>query len=334
MKRSCLFILTLAFLAVYPLGVWAAGGKVLVVHSYHEMFDWVKEVNTSLRSVLDPAGVRYQFFYLDTKRKPTEAQIKAAALRARHLLIEYRPGVVIAVDDNAQAYFAKDYINKRGIQIVFCGVNADPQKYGYPAANATGILERSYPIQTLHVLKVLLPDIGKVVVVSDVSTTSDLVLPRIKKLAPNLSPGMVIVGYEQPATFPRWQKIIIGLDQNPQIDALLIPLYHTVRKEGAPTSVASAEVMHWTITHTQKPVVGLWPQNVTDGALLAVTVNPHEHGRVAAQMALQILNGKNAGDIPVMVNKEGYVMVNLRNKEHLVFDAGINIDQIADRVIR
>jgi len=334
MKRSGLFMLTIICLAVHPLGVWAAGGKVLVVHSYHEGFDWVKEVNNSLRSVLDPAGVGYQFFYLDTKRNPTEAQIKAAARRARHLLTEYRPGVVIAVDDNAQAYFAKNYNNKRGIQIVFCGVNADPQKYGYPAANATGILERSYPIQTLHVLKVLLPDIHKVVVVSDVSTTSDLVLPRIQKLATNLSPGIDIVGYEQPVTFSQWQKAIIGLDQNPQIDALLIPLYHTVRKEGALTSVASIEVMRWTLAHTQKPVVGLWPQNVTDGALLAVTVNPHEHGRVAAQMALEILNGKRAGDIPVVANKEGYVMVNLRNKEHLIFDAGINIDQIADRVIR
>jgi hypothetical protein len=37
--------LTIAFLVVYPLGVWAAGGKVLVVHSYHEMFDWVQDVN-------------------------------------------------------------------------------------------------------------------------------------------------------------------------------------------------------------------------------------------------------------------------------------------------
>ena len=92
--------------------------------------------------------------------------------------------------------------------------------------------------------------------------------------------------------------------------------------------------MHWTITHTQKPVVGLWPQNVTDGALLAVTVNPHEHGRVAALMAMEILKGKRAGDIPMLINKEGYVMVNLRNKDSLVFDAGIDIDQIADLVIR
>ena len=309
-------------------------GKVLVVHSYHESFDWVQTINITLRSVLEPAGVEQRFFYMDTKRKPDEAQKRAAGRRASQLLSEYHPGVVIAVDDNAQAYFAKNYVNKIGIQIVFCGVNADPQKYGYPAANVTGILERSYPIQTLQVLKVLLPGARKVMVVSDISATSDLVLPRIRQLALNLNPEMSILGYEQPATFSQWQQVIIGLDQDPQVDALLIPLYHTVRKEGTLTSVASGEVMQWTITHTQKPVVGLWPQNVTDGSLLAVTVNPREHGRVAAQMALQILNGKRAGNIPTVVNKEGYVMVNLRNTEHLVFDAGINIDQIADQVIR
>ena len=334
MKGSALFFLTIATLVLWALNVRAAESKVLVVHSYHEDFEWVQAIDDVLRSIFDLEGVDRRFFYLDTKRKPDDASKRDATRRAKQLFASYRPGVIIAVDDNAQAYFAKDYVNKRGIQIVFCGVNADPQKYGYPAANVTGILERSYPIQTLKVLKVLIPGIHKVMVVCDISTTSELVLPRIRKLAGNLSPDMHIVGYEQPATFSQWQQVIYDLDQDRQVDALLIPLYHTIRKDGAPTSIASTEVMHWTIAHTRKPVVGLWPQNVTDGSLLAVTVNPREHGRVAAQMALQILNGKRAGDIPIVVNKEGYVMVNLKNNGHLSFDASINIDQIADQVIR
>lgn len=334
MKKSGLFILAMTIWTLCAPSVRAFDGKVLIVHSYHESFDWVQQVNNALRSVLEPAGVDQRFFYMDTKRKPDDAQKKAAGRHARRVLAEYQPGVVIAVDDNAQAYFAKDFVNNIGVQVVFCGVNADPQKYGYPADNVTGILERSYPIQTLKVLKVLLPGIHKVTVVCDISATSELVLLRIRKLARNLSPDMQIVGYEQPATFSQWQQVIYDLDQDRQVDALLIPLYHTIRRDGALTSIASAEVMRWTITHTRKPVVGLWPQNVTDGSLLAVTVDPHEHGRVAAQMTLQILNGKRAGDIPIVVNKEGYVMVNLKNKEHLIFDAGIDIDQIADQVIR
>lgn len=334
MKNACLIFIMLASLATVSGTAGADAGRILIVHSYHESFDWVREINSSLRSVLSASGVEQRFFYMDTKRQASPVQIKASAGKAKQLLAKYRPDVVIAVDDNAQEYFAKDYVNQDGVQIVFCGVNADPRKYGYPAANVTGILERSYPLQTLHMLKILLPAVKKVIVVSDISPTSDQVLARIQALAPNLDPGISIVGYRKPGTFEQWRQVIDELDREGQTDALMIPLYHTVRQDGAQNSVPSAEILKWTLDHTQLPVVGLWPQDVIIGALLAVVVNPREHGRVAAKMALEILSGKRAGDIPVMINKEGYVMVNLHNKEHLAFDAHIDIDQIADQVIR
>jgi len=311
-----------------------AADRILVVHSYHREFTWVQTISQIFTAQFGASGIEYQTFHMDTKRNPGEAWKINAAQKAKQLVRAYKPKVVIAVDDNAQAYFASDYVNKSTIQFVFCGVNADPQIYGYPAANVTGILERSYPAQTLHMLQTIMPGIHGVAVVSDVSTTADLVLPRIRKIAADLKPGIEIILFKQPRTFSAWKKVILDLNQNPRVHALLIPVYHTVRIDGSPKSVAAKKIMQWTLDHTQKPVVGLWPHAVYNGALLAVTVDPREHGRVAARMAKEILGGKKAADIPLRTNQDGYVMVNLRGNEHLVFDVNVDIEQIADQVIK
>ena len=58
------------------------------------------------------------------------------------LVKEWRPDAVITSDDNAQEYFATKLRNT-STPVIFCGVNADPSKYGFPARNVSGIIERS-----------------------------------------------------------------------------------------------------------------------------------------------------------------------------------------------
>lgn len=311
-----------------------ASERILVVHSYDKGYDWTQEITKAITAELEPRDVAYTFFYMDTKRNPGPALIKRAALEAKNVIRDFKPKVVIAVDDNAQAYLVKDYVNQSPIQFVFCGVNAKPEKYGYPADNVTGILERTYPAQTLRMLKTLLPNVHRVAVITDHSPTAKLVLWHIQQRNLNSNPGVSITEYLQPVTFSRWQETILRLDQDPRVDAMMIPLFHTVRQDSDQTSEDSNDVIAWTLAHTQKPVVGLYPQIVNRGGFLAVTVDPHEHGRVAAKMALEIVKGKKAADIPMRYNKDGYVMVNLKDKAHLPFDFKVDIDQIADLVIR
>ena len=88
------------------------------------------------------------------------------------------------------------------------------------------------------------------------------------------------------------------------------------------------------MNHTRKPIVGMYEHFIFNDGLMAVTVDPREHGSVAATMALEILRGKTAAQIPMSINNEGYVMVNLKNQRDLVFDPNVEIDQIADVIVR
>jgi len=311
-----------------------ASDRVLVVHSYHEQFTWSSKINMTIKAEFEGEEVELKVFFMDTKRRPSEQAKRDAGRAASELVRKFQPKVVITVDDNAQTYFAKSFADSSPVQFVFCGVNAGPEKYGYPASNVTGILERTYPAQSLKVLKTLMPIVQGVAVVIDNSATSEIMRPRIIERISTLAPDISLIRYAVPKTFNAWKEEILNLDRNPKVDALMIPLYHTVQDDGDMTSLKPKEVIRWILANVNKPVVGTGTHLIEDGGLLAVTVDPREHGRVAAQMAKAILAGKRAADIPMKTNQDGIVMVNLRGNDRFVLDAKVQVEQIADLVIR
>ncbi len=312
----------------------SASNRVLIVQSYHEQFTWTSVIHKTIMAEFEGEDIDLKVFFMDTKRNPSEQWKQKAGRQASDLVRKFKPKVVIAVDDNAQTYFAKSFVGSSPVQFVFCGVNAGPEVYGYPASNVTGILERTYPAQSLKVLKTLMPGLQGVAVVTDDSATSEIMRPRIIQRIATLESEISLIRFATPKTFNAWKEEILNLERNPKVDVLLIPLYHTVRDDGDMTSLIPNKVMQWTLAHVSKPVIGTGVHVIEDGGLLAVTVDPREHGRVSAHMAKEILAGKRAADIPMRTNKDGFVMVNLRDNPGFVFDAKVQVEQIADLVIR
>ncbi len=138
--------------------------KVFVVMSYHTDYQWQKQVREGIDRVLgDMCEVRY--FDLDTKRNLAQGLKKAEEAYATYKTWE--PDGVIAVDDNAQSMFVAPYLkNKVSTPVIFCGVNAEPQKYGYPATNVSGILERHHLRESLVLVKQMVPAIKKIGVIA------------------------------------------------------------------------------------------------------------------------------------------------------------------------
>jgi ABC-type uncharacterized transport system substrate-binding protein len=294
--------------------------------------DWCQGIDEPISKLFDKEGIEYKTFYMDTKRKGSKAWKEKSAKAAQAVLEGFKPDVVITVDDNAQAFFAKKLVAGNQIQIVFNGVNADPEKYGFPAENASGILERTYADQSLGLLQQIIPGLSKVAYMADDSATASLVTPRIQAQANSGKLPVEVVGWERPATFSQWQQVAQKYNADSTVDAFLIPLYHTVKKEDG-TTMKPSDVMAWTVANTGKPIIGLWPFSTNDGALCAVVVDPSEHGQVAAQMAVKIANGKKAGDLPVVVNKQGYVIINAKTAQKLGVQVPYEVIASANKVI-
>jgi hypothetical protein len=89
------------------------GQKVLVVHSYHEgQQGHVARMTQGIEEAFLGSGVERRYFHMDTKRQKDLAWKQAAGRMAAALTDRYRPDVVIAMDDNAQAFYAAEYARR------------------------------------------------------------------------------------------------------------------------------------------------------------------------------------------------------------------------------
>jgi len=279
-----------------------AGSRLLVVHSYHPEYPWVAAINEGIEATLAGSGVEHEVFYMDTKRHTETAWKVSAGQRAAERVAAYRADIVITADDDAQEYFGRLYVDTP-LPLVFCGVNADPSKYGYPAANVTGIIERAHFAQTLELGRRLRP-IRRVALLSCNDTTSAGALGFMRAELTDVE----ITETQLVNTFAEWQAQFLRLSQS--ADAVAVYMYHTLHDGVSETSLAPDAVMAWTAQHTTVPTLGFFEFGVRDGLLCGVVESGNEHGTRAAAYALQILQGTPVEALPITKATVGTTMFN------------------------
>ncbi|MGD8846734.1 MAG: hypothetical protein PVJ84_13215 [Desulfobacteraceae bacterium] len=128
--------------------------------------------------IIDATGFMMSIFgrqKRDLKGGPLKAK-KAYALYRK-----FQPDGVIAIDDNAQSMFVVPYLkDKVSVPVMFCGVNSDPDKYGYPASNVTGILERPHISESIAFVKQLVPSVNAFGFIGRDSITTKSMLRQIQ----------------------------------------------------------------------------------------------------------------------------------------------------------
>lgn len=115
--------------------------KILFVDSYHQGYTASSHIVSGVKEALTGHKINFQLIEMDSKRNPEPADIKAAALKSKAVIDEYKPDVLIACDDNAAKYLIKPFYKNSDLPIVFCGINWDASIYGFPFQNMTGIVE-------------------------------------------------------------------------------------------------------------------------------------------------------------------------------------------------
>lgn len=277
--------------------------RILVLHSYYTDFSWVNDVNIGLERILEKHAYKVRYHYMDTKRHTDEAFKQRAGATARDMIDNWQPDVIIAVDDNAQAYVTRYYINHPNVTIIFTGVNKDEETYGYDKANnVTGVLERiNYDAVKGVLLQMLPEDKRRILHISDSSPTSEGIHHEIDNF--DWSP-LNFVKSVQCETFDDWKKEILAAEQT--TDFILYTHYHTLRQSDDPESmnVKPKDVMDWTIANSSLPGVSFWGFYVEDGGMMAVALSPYEQGELAAEMAIDVIkNKRSAKSIPVKTSR-------------------------------
>lgn len=304
----------------------AAADTVLVVHSYHQGYGWTDGIQAGIAEAMQGSGAQVEVLYMDAKRQTEAAQRTAAGQAALAKVAELKPKVVITSDDAAQTFFAKELAGKPGAPaVVFNGVNAEAAKYGYPAANVTGILERPHVTQCLEFIGKIVPGAKQVAFISDPGEVTDAMIPFFKTQAQPVP----IVAYDVATTVAEWQALVA---KHQDKDAILVHNYQSLKDaDGKPADPKA--VMAWTVANTKRPLVAVFDFAVRDGCVFGITESAKEHGQESGRIAREILAGKQAGDIPIMTAKNGLVMFNLTSAKALKLDIPFELLELANETI-
>ena len=291
----------------YPTNV---GKKILLVFSYHPEYPWQMSETKGVGEVLWNKGFLIENFYMDTKRKTSLDWMKKAAEDAIEKIAEFKPDLVIVFDDNACEFVAKRYIG-RTIPFVFCGMNGNPEDYGFPTENITGVIERHYVKETTTLLKRLVPDINKIAMIMDDSSTSRGLINNLKVNSLTNEISEIYTTND----FDDWKARVEELQT--KVDAIGLFQYHTIKERGREESLPPEDVLRWTLENNRLPEFGLFDFTIEEGALCGVTQSGEEQGRAAAEIAVKILEGIKPKDIPIKNPKKGIPIINIKRAESL-----------------
>ncbi len=296
--------------------------KILHIMSYHAPWKWTDDQLNGFQYALKDLDIDYKVFQMDTKRKSTAEWKETAAEKAKNLIDTWQPDLVYTNDDSAQEYVVKYYVNTN-IPFVFSGVNADPEKYGFTGSkNVTGILEQEHFVESVHLLKEIVPNVKKIAVILDEGPTWPGVTSRMKKNL-NKLPGVEFVSWDTIKTFKQFKNRMQALQT--EADAVALLGIFTFEDE-AGNNVPYTEVLKWTADNSKLPDFSFWKDRISYGTLCTVTVSGYEQGLAAGNMARGILvDGKSPSSYVMQPTTKGEPVISLAraNKLGLKIKSGV-----------
>ena len=312
----------LACLAPLP-GFSAQSGKpmktIAWINSYNDGYAWSDGIARGIRNALRGSGAQLIAFHMDTKlHNRTKQEKQKAGADAFAFIQEHKPDVVITSDDNAQQYLVVPFLRGTGIPVVFCGVNAPPGTYGFPAENVTGMLEVE-PVQTLYWHLHRFSKGERIGYISGNVATDEKVVEkynhdffngRLKSFLAN--------------DFVEFKEQYLRAQQ--EVDMLMF------MNNGGIDNWDDAAAARFILESTRIPT-GTVAHYLADFAIVTLGKDPEEQGEYAARTALQIMEGTPPGSIPLARNEKVLMTINLDIAKAAGIVLPISTLKAAERII-
>lgn len=115
---------------------------IAVVLSYHDEYEWQRQVLDGLESALDGAA-DVLYHRMRTIGVSSDEELKARGDAAIQWVADIDPDAIIVVDDNAMRLVGDSPDLPIGVPLIFCGINWPASAYDLPRPNVSGMVEVS-----------------------------------------------------------------------------------------------------------------------------------------------------------------------------------------------
>lgn len=323
-----LFFLIL-FLFCVPLKVVAAEQvetkNVLILNSYHQGLEWTSGQVDGIKETLCDCESSNNLFieYMDWKNYPTDEN--------RQRLYEYykfkyenKPIDIIITTDDVALEFATEYRKEifSDAPIVFSGINQDGViRLAENTERVTGVTEVIDPTGTIELIYKINPSVKYLYVLYDNTesglTTGEIISETVAAKFPNLT----II----PMNKLEYSSVLKTVSQLDTDCAVMVTTY----SQDVTGKVIEMDFVNRNISaESSVPVYHLYDFGLDNGTLGGVLLSSNKQGTYAAELALQILEGADIENMPVIQPASTVAVVDFKQMERF----GINKDLIPDNV--
>jgi len=328
--------------------------KAVLLFSYEVNFWGVHDENEGVIKGLATTGymegrnIEIIRLYMNTKSvNKTVEQMETAAIQLVAQIRKTDPDVLFIMDDDALRHVGAKFLDT-DLPIVFGGVNflVTESNYGrisdshrvpladsleQPGHNITGVMEKPALLAGFKLLHQILPHAKNALFISDNSVVGTQLL-QVAGLRTELKKAPFhIVDEIYTNSFEKLKKAILEYQDKVESIILFIP-WSLEYEDGK--HVPHKEVVSWMLRNNKRPGIAYLDMLAEEGYLCGVVVDMVQQGFHAGVMGGRILNGANAGNIPITDPVANRITINLAQAHQLGVEIPFEVLKSADVVFK
>ena len=273
--------------------------EVLLIHSYHKGYSWSDDISKTIeKDFAKHKNIELTTVYMDTKRIDENEYIKNLAKLYEQQFFDRKFDLIIVSDNNAFDFmFTYHETLFKDIPVLFCGINNFDksllEKNGMKDY-MTGVAEEVDLEKNFELISKLHPNLKNLLIINDTSSTGYAIKrdldPIIKKYEEKFN-----IEYTDNLEFSNLKTKVSNLDKQNSVILFVLLFKDTTGK-------------YFTYKQSFKqlkevssvPIYGLWDFYLNDGIVGGLLTSAVAQGEAVSKMALEVLNGKNIKDIPIL----------------------------------
>ncbi len=277
---------------------------ILILHSYHPGFTWTENISAGLHSILDEADFKTNLHieYMDTKVNLPEVMFPLLEQLYRSKYVGEHIDLIITTDDNALIFLLprRDLLFP-GVPIVFCGLNNYDESRMEGVRGITGVAESMDLAGTIELALDLHQGTRYVAVVNDSTPTGMRNLENFRNSAPMFADRIEFIELFNLTT----EELIESLNALPDETVVLLLSFY---RDQTGRAFSYQEYTLLVTDNCDAPVYTAWDMFVGHGVIGGIVISSKVQGEYAARLALRVLNGESADDIPVLIESPNVPM--------------------------
>ena len=292
--------------------------EVLLIHSYHKGYIWTDDISKTIeKNFSSDKNIELTTVYMDTKRIDDPSYLANLAKLYKQQFTNRTFDLIIISDNNAFDFMELYYDSLfKNVPVLFCGINNYDKNMldRLTFKNISGVAEEVDIEKNFELISRLHPNLKNLLIINDTSTTGYAVKKDLAKIIEKYK-SKFNIEYTDNLDISDLKTKVSKLEKSNSAILFVLLFKDTTGKYF--THKQSFEEVKKV---SEVPIYGLWDFYLNSGMVGGLLTSGISQGETVSKMALDVLNGKDIKDIPILEKSPNLYIFNYNELKRFNLD--------------